>query len=289
MKVGSYSVQAIQAERFRLDGGAMFGVVPKPLWSKQHAADERNRIHMVTRCLLIRGEGRVVLVDTGMGQGWSDKERDIYAIENGDRFIENSLTAQGVNAADVTDVILSHLHFDHAGGAVTRRAGALEATFPNARYHVQQQHLAWALGPTQRDRRSFRPETFLPLRDTGRLVLARGKEEILPGIFVEPTAGHTISHQIVRIGEGEGSVVYCGDLIPMAAHLPSAWVMGYDLYPLTTMREKADLLERAAAGGWLLVFEHDPDVEAARVDRAKGQFVMAEAVSLDGPASGSGR
>jgi glyoxylase-like metal-dependent hydrolase (beta-lactamase superfamily II) len=283
IQAGPYQVTAVEAERFRLDGGAMFGVVPKPLWSRKHPADDANRIQMVTRCLLARGDGRVVLVDTGMGGDWSAKERTIYAIENGDRSIGNAVASAGLDASDVTDVVLTHLHFDHAGGGVIRTGDVLEPAFPNARYHVQEEHLTWALEPTERDRRSFRPETFLPLRDAGRLALARGDAEILPGIFVERTSGHTIGHQVVRIGEGEGSVVYCGDLIPTAAHLPAPWVMGYDLQPVTTMQEKMALLERAADRKWLLVLEHDPSCPAVRVDRDGDAFVATEILGIPGP------
>ncbi|HKY32588.1 MAG TPA: MBL fold metallo-hydrolase [Candidatus Polarisedimenticolia bacterium] len=285
IRAGSYDVGVAEAERFRLDGGAMFGVVPRTLWEKSHPPDEKNRIRMVTRCLVARGEGRLVLVDTGMGGEWSDKERAIYAIENGHRSILSSLEAQGIAPEDVTDVVLTHLHFDHAGGTMIRREGRLEPAFPKARYHVQQTQLDWAMHPTEKDRRSFRPENFLPLREEGRLTTARGSREVAPGICVEPTQGHTVGHQIVRIGEGEGSVVYCGDLIPTAAHVPTPWVMAYDLAPLTTMDEKRSLLGKAADQGWILVMEHDPGFQAVRVGREKDGFTPAGGVAL-GPLAG---
>ncbi|HET9481755.1 MAG TPA: MBL fold metallo-hydrolase [Candidatus Polarisedimenticolia bacterium] len=275
MKIGSYTVQSLEAERFRLDGGAMFGVVPKPLWERAHPADSRNRIRMVTRCLLARGEGRLLLVDTGMGAGWSEKERAIYGIENGARSILASLHALSVAPGEITDVVLTHLHFDHAGGAVRRDPDGLAAAFPEARYHVQQEQLEWARNPTEKDRRSFRPDDFLPLVRDGRLVTARGRAEIMPGIHVEPTRGHTVGHQIVRIGEGPGSLVYCGDLIPTAAHVPIPWVMGYDLFPMTTMDEKRSLLAQAADEDWILVMEHDPDHPAVRVARENDSFKAA--------------
>ena len=165
----------------------------------------------------------------------------------------------------VTDVILTHLHFDHAGGAVSRDAGGFAATFPNATYHVQESQFKWALQPSEKDRRSFRYDTFMPLEKEGRLTLVGGSAEILPGIHVEPTTGHTVGHQIVRIGEGRGAVVYCGDLIPTAAHVPIPWVMGYDLYPMTTMLEKRSLLTTACRQEWSLVLEHDPLIGAVRV------------------------
>jgi glyoxylase-like metal-dependent hydrolase (beta-lactamase superfamily II) len=265
MRIHSWDVITIEAERFRLDGGAMFGVVPKTLWSKQHPADEKNRIPMVTRCLLARGEGRVVLVDTGMGAHWSDKERDIYAIENGRHSILAGLAAHGVKPADVTDVVLTHLHFDHAGGATVPHAGGATPAFPSARYHVQEQQLAWAQAPTEKDRRSYKPEHFMPLQQSGQLATVPGAVEILPGISVWPTEGHTPGHQVVTIGEGRDAVIYCGDLIPLAAHVPTPWVMSYDLSPVVTMREKRELLERAAAAQQILVMEHDPFNPAVRV------------------------
>ena len=280
MQIGSYSVDVIEAERFRLDGGAMFGVVPKPLWSRSHPADEKNRIQMVTRCLLVRGEGRVALVDTGMGDDWSDKEREIYAIENGRRSIHAALAARGVAASEVTDVLLTHLHFDHAGGAVTRGPRGPEPAFVNARYHVQESQYRWALDPTEKDRRSFRPDTFVPLEAGGRVARVDGATEILPGIHVLPTHGHTIGHQIVRIGEGSGSIVYCGDLIPMAAHVALPWVMSYDLHPVTTMNEKRALLRQAADEEWILVLEHDPFQQAVRVARQGEGFVPDGAVAI---------
>jgi len=280
MKVGSWDVAVIEAERFRLDGGAMFGVVPKPLWERVHPADGRNRIQMVTRCLLARGEGRVVLVDTGMGGDWSDKERDIFAIENGERSILAALAARGVSPEQVTDVVLTHLHFDHVGGAVTRRGETLAPTFPNATCHIQEEQLRWALEPTERDRRSYRPDTFIPLKAAGHLSLVRGAAGILPGIRVEPTYGHTVGHQVVLVGEGRGSVMYCGDLIPTAAHLPTPWVMGYDLRPVTTMDEKRSLLARAADEEWTLVLEHDPLHRAVRVGREGDGFTPAGDVDV---------
>jgi len=280
MKIGSYVLAAVEAERFRLDGGAMFGVVPKPLWSRSHPGDEKNRIQLVTRCLLARGEGRVVVVDTGMGSDWSDKEREIYAIENGSRSIASALQAQGVAVGDVTDVVLTHLHFDHTGGAVTRREGKLAPTFPNARYHVQESQLAWAMEPTEKDRRSYRSDTFVPLQRAGQIAPVAGAREILPGIHVEPTQGHTVGHQVVRIGEGREALLYCGDLIPTAAHLPTPWVMGYDLYPLTTMQEKRALLSEAVRQDWVLAMEHDPSNPAVRVGREGDGFTSAGRVTI---------
>lgn len=280
IRTGSWSIHAVEGERFRLDGGAMFGVVPKPLWSRAHPSDERNRIQMVTRCLLARGEGRTVLVDTGMGSGWSDKEREIYAIENSERSLPAALAASGIEPGEVTDVIFTHLHFDHAGGAVSRQGGRLTAAFPNAVYHVQTEQYRWALHPTEKDRRSFRRDDFMPLHDESRLRLIDGSGDVLPGVSVTATRGHTIGHQVVRIGEGKGAVVYCGDLIPTAAHVATPWVMAYDLQPLETMQEKRELLARAATAEEILVFEHDPGCAAARVSQQGDGFAIVQTEDL---------
>jgi len=273
----------VEAERFRLDGGAMFGVVPRPLWQRSHPADERHRIQMVTRCLVARGEGRLVLLDTGMGDDWSDKERDMYAIEDGQRALHGVLAAHGIDSADVTDVILTHLHFDHVGGAVRSHGGRAVPAFPNAVYHVQQEQLDWASRPSEKDRRSYRAPTFEPLQRAGVIRPVSGRAELLPGITVEPTQGHTMGHQIVRIGSGEDAVIYCGDLIPTAAHVPTPWVMAYDLQPLRTMEEKRALMARAAAAGEILVLEHDPSCEAVRVAAERDGWVAAERVTLGPP------
>ncbi len=281
MNAGSWRIETVEAERFRLDGGSMFGVVPRPLWERRHPADAKNRIQMVTRCLIARGEGRVVIVDTGMGDDWSDREREIYDIDDANGSIAAACAARGIAPDDVTDVVLTHLHFDHAGGAVARGSdGTPRPAFPSARYHVQRRQLAWAAQPTDRDRRSFRAQTFEPLAAAGCLETIDGAAEILPGLHVEPTMGHTPGHQVVRFGEGDGAIVYCGDLIPTAAHLPAAWVMSYDLEPLVSMKEKHALLTRAAAGGWVLVLEHDPAHAAVRVAREGDGFVVAASVGI---------
>jgi len=275
-RVGSYEVALVEAERFRLDGGAMFGVVPRALWEKQHPPDTRHRIRMATRCLVARGEGRVVVVDTGMGSDWSGKERDIYGVEDQDHSLARALAEMGVAPDQVTDVILTHLHFDHTGGTVRRAGAGLVPVFPHARHHVQQDQIAWATSPSERDRRSYRPETIETLRRTGVLAAVNGPAEIAPGITVEPTWGHTPGHQVVRLGEERDAVTYCGDLLPTAAHVPVPWVMAYDLQPLVTMREKVALMERAARTGETLVVEHDPGCEGVRVAREGDGFVVVE-------------
>jgi glyoxylase-like metal-dependent hydrolase (beta-lactamase superfamily II) len=280
MKIGSYDVTAIETGTFALDGGAMFGVVPKPLWERSHPADTRNRIRMSARAMLVRGEGRTILVDTGNGDKYDAKFKEIYALDETVTDLERSLRAAGVAPADVTDVVLTHLHFDHAGGATRRTVGGVEPAFPNARYYVQREHLAAALAPTERDRASFLHDDFQPLIRTKQLVQVEGERELFPGFRVITMSGHTTALQCPLIRDGHATLLYCADLIPLHSHCQLPWIMGYDLRPLVTLEEKRAVLTRAAAEQWVLFFEHDPDIAAGRVDRTERGFRFGEQVLL---------
>jgi glyoxylase-like metal-dependent hydrolase (beta-lactamase superfamily II) len=283
MKFGRYDVRALSTGRFRLDGGAMFGNVPKALWEKQHPPDEKNRILMELRVLLVEGDGRRILIDTGSGNQWSEKEVGMYAVEAPpEPGVVSALRRAGVDPTSVTDVILTHLHFDHAGG-VTRRAadGGPELTFPGATHHLQKANLETATDPNERERASYLPRNREPLLGLGsRLVLHEGPGEILPDVFVELSEGHTTGLQTVRVGDGEGAAVYTADLLPMRAHVPVPWTMGYDLCPRTLMKEKRALLTRAARDRWVIVLEHDPVRDAVRVVETDGKFAAAEDVAV---------
>jgi glyoxylase-like metal-dependent hydrolase (beta-lactamase superfamily II) len=259
----------------------MFGVVPKVLWERSDPADQRNRIEMAARPLLLVGNGRVVLVDTGNGDKMPEKLREIYKIETGGPTLRSSLEALGIRPEDVTDVILTHLHFDHAGGATVREAGRLTPTFPNARYHVQREHWEAALSPTERDHASFFRDDFLPLHEQGVLHFTDGDGEILPGISLEVFYGHTTALQCPVISDGTSTLMYCADLVPMVAHVQLPWIMAYDLRPLVTLEEKRKILARAAAERWILFFEHDPRVAAARIAKEEKGYVVHERVALD--------
>ena len=281
VKLGPYTLDSLETGRFALDGGAMFGSVPKALWSRTHPADERNRIEMALRCLLIRGEGRTILVDTGIGHKWTGKEEEIYAIDHRERTLDRALGDKGVTPDDVTDLIITHLHFDHAGGATTREGKALRPTFPNARVHLQEANLKTARRPNLRERRSYLPENFEPLHAADCLQLYRGEAEILAGIRVLPVSGHTDGQHIVKIEAADGeAMIYCGDLIPTSSHVPLPWVMGYDLRPMDVMREKEEILTEAVRRDWCLFFEHDPKVAAARVTKTDRGFAVGETVTL---------
>lgn len=271
LRVGPYEVFTVTDGTFALDGGAMFGTVPRILWQKHNPPDEQNRIDMALRCLVIRGEGRTVLVDLGIGNKFDPKRAEMFKVRR-PRGLLAELSDRGVDPASVTDVIFTHLHFDHAGGVTVARGGNGEARteilFPQATYHIQKEHWSWAKEPNDRERASFLREDVETLSSHDKLSFLEGEQEVFPGVSVMLSHGHTRAMQIVKVGTGEKgdpTVVHCGDLIPTSTHLRTAWVMGYDLWPLTIIEEKKRLLELAHAEDWVLVFEHDPGVPAARI------------------------
>ena len=255
-------MHAIQAGGQALDGGAMFGIVPKPLWERRIAPDARNRIQLGMRCLLIEHETGPILIDTGAGNKEDAKFYDIYGVENagtpGPTCLEDGLRAIGVKPEDVTLVINSHLHFDHAGGNTTRDAdGSIRPTFANARYVVQEGEYRYATNTNERTAGSYFNHNFVPLHDAGQFDFVTGEREIVAGIRVIPTPGHTPHHQSILIESGGERALFIADLAPTTAHLPLAWIMGYDVEPLVTLETKRRVLTQAAAENWLLVFEHD--------------------------------
>ncbi|MCS7082539.1 MAG: MBL fold metallo-hydrolase [Bacteroidetes bacterium] len=273
MRIGPYEVRAVQAGWFRLDGGAMFGVVPKVLWERRTPADERNRILLGTRCLLLIGAGRVVLVDVGIGAKYSEKFADLYGIDQREHDLESGLRAHGLRPEDVTDVLLTHLHFDHVGGA-TRWAepGRAVPTFPRATYYVQRSQWEAALKPNARERASFLGENFLPLLEAHQLEFLDGNVEVLPGIHTRVVNGHTRGQQLVKVSDGQHTLLYAADLLPTVHHIGLPWIMAYDMCAQTTLTEKALLLEQAAQEGWWLFFEHDPEITLCRVRRTERDF-----------------
>ncbi|MEK6607816.1 MAG: MBL fold metallo-hydrolase [Myxococcota bacterium] len=274
-------MRAIEAERFRLDGGAMHGVVPKTLWAKVAPPDEQNRVEYTTRCLLLEGHGRRILVETGNGDKWSPREREIFAIEPG-AGIARRLRAAGVEPGSIDTVVTTHLHFDHIGGATFRdEGGAPRPTFPRARHLTQRQELHDAFHPHERNRASYLDENLRPLADAGLFDELDGEREIANGVRVVPTPGHTPGHQSLLI-EGDGArLFFCGDLMPTSAHLRLPWVMAYDVLPVTTLETKRAMVERAIREGWILVWGHDLNLAGGRVTRdAKGNPKVAEPVSF---------
>lgn len=266
MKLGAFEIHPVSDGSFRLDGGAMFGVVPKVLWERCCPADDINRIPLSLTCLLIKAHGKTVLVDTGLGDKEDDKFRRMFAVDRRPTLLE-SLEGWGVHREDVDMVINTHLHFDHAGGNTMAQDAAFQPTFPKAEYVVQQGEYADAAASNERTRASYRRDNFLPIADKRRWQLLEGDTELLPGVTAVVTAGHTRHHQGVLI-ESEGQrAFFLGDLIPTVSHLPLPYIMGYDLYPLQTLETKRRVLDRAFYDGWLLLFEHDPVIRAGRVRR----------------------
>jgi glyoxylase-like metal-dependent hydrolase (beta-lactamase superfamily II) len=280
-QIGPYSLHALRVGTFGLDGGAMFGIVPKPLWSQRLAPDDQNRIPLAARCLLLDGPDRLILIDTGLGDTFAGtKYEDIYAVERTDGGLEQQLDALGAGREAVTDVVLTHLHFDHCGGSTRQAGGEPTVTFPNATYHVQKAHWNWAREKNPKEKHSFLDRTVVPLQKSGQLHLVSGKATLFPGVTVEPVNGHTEAQQIVTVADGDTTLVYVADLLPTTHHLAPAWTMAYDVRPLVTIEEKRDFLERAADAEWNLFFEHDPNVAVANVERTDRGFQVVRARTL---------
>lgn len=264
-RLGRLTLHAIQAGGQRLDGGAMFGVVPKPLWERRIPADERNRIQLGMRCLLVEHDVGPVLIDTGLGNKEPAKFHELYGVENagaeGRTLLEDGLRAVGVRPEDVRLVVNTHLHFDHAGGNTWRDPdGTVRPAFPNARYVVQRGEYHFATHTTERTAASYLAPNFVPLAEAGLLDEIVGEGEIVPGIRALPTPGHTPFHQSILIESAGEVACFLGDVVPTTAHLPLPWIMGYDVEPLVTLESKRRVLRRAQEEGWLLVFEHDAAV-----------------------------
>ncbi len=260
LEVGGMRVHALEAGIQWLDGGAMFGVVPRPLWEKEIPPDSRHRIPLALRCLLVEAPNALVLVDTGIGNKESEKFRDIYGVDNhGDPTrLENALRSAGFEVEDVDLVVSTHLHFDHAGGnMVLGSDGVPIPAFPKARYVMQRGELEFAASPSERVRASYMAKNFGPLVEADLVDTVEGPTELLEGVRLLPTPGHTPFHQSVLLESGGESALFLADLCPTAAHLPLPWIMGYDLEPLVTLETKRSVLQKARDEGWTLIFQHD--------------------------------
>ncbi len=273
---------SINAGLFKLDGGAMFGVVPKKIWNKLVPADENNLCTWAMRCLLVIAEGKVVLIDCGMGDKQDEKFFGHYE-PHGDYSIEASLKQLGLVPADVTDVFLTHLHFDHCGGAVKKTdKGKLIPTYENARYWTNERHWEWANNPNAREKASFLKENFIPLQQAGVLHFIEEHEDLFPGFSTIWTYGHTEAMMLPVIKYNGSKVVYCADLLPSAAHIPLPYVMGYDVRPLITIKEKEAFLKEACEKKHFLFFEHDSVNECCSLEktdkgiRPKNYYALSE-------------
>ena len=278
-KVGRLQCHLLEAGMQHLDGGAMFGIVPKPLWERRVTPDNRNRIPLAMRCMLVEHGDGLVLVDTGIGDMDDAKFRDIYGVENagtrGRTRLEDALASLGHAPDDIRWVINTHLHFDHAGGNTYRTpAGELQLNFPRARYVVQRGELEFARHTNERTAGSYLPPNFSGVEFT----LVEGETTVLPGIRCLPTPGHVPFHQSILVESGGETACFIADLVPTAAHLPLVWIMGYDLEPLVTLETRRRVYQRAEADGWRICFEHDPTVAMGRLGRDGKGFGLVEPV-----------
>jgi glyoxylase-like metal-dependent hydrolase (beta-lactamase superfamily II) len=270
MKFGDFELSIIRECQFRLDGGAMFGVVPKTLWQKESPSDELNRIVLKCNLLLIESAQGHVLVECGMGSRWEKVEQERYGLET---LVDSQepLAIAGVKSSQVDFVIISHLHFDHAGGATRLMGNELVPTYPNAKYIVQSGEWQFAHKANARAKASYRLDDFDPLETHGVLQLVQGDFEVIPGVSVRLTGGHTSHHQVVTIESQGNKAIYFADILPTRSHMPPAWVMGYDHYPLASCDVKAQWLARAVKEHWLAIFDHEPGVPWGHVDCSDGR------------------
>ncbi|MFA5668079.1 MAG: MBL fold metallo-hydrolase [Balneolaceae bacterium] len=282
--LGNFELFTIHTGDFKLDGGAMFGVVPKTLWSRGITADENNQIQMTMRCLLVRSKstGKVYLIDNGLGSKFNDKMMAIYGVNFEEHNMEASFKEHGFSYDDVTDVIFTHLHFDHCGGTSHYdEDGNSKFTFSNATYHVNKRHWETANDPNARESASFLPENIGPLKNTSHLNLVDDDHEFEPGLTTIVVNGHTIGQQLPVI-EGDGNtVVFVADLIPTHVHVPLPWVMGYDMYPAETLLEKEEFLTQATENNWYLFLEHDYYEELITVYFDGKRHAVSKTFTLD--------
>jgi glyoxylase-like metal-dependent hydrolase (beta-lactamase superfamily II) len=273
MQFGDYRVEIIPDCEFRLDGGAMFGVVPRNLWERVSPPDDQNRIRLNTNCLFIEAGRERILIDTGIGDKWSEKQRGIYGITRQRPLGESLGAIAGVASEEITIVINTHLHFDHAGGNTSLDAqGKAAPAFANARYFVSRSEYEHAETPHERDRASYLPDNWRPLKESGQLELKEAAYEVVPGLRMETYAGHNRSMQCARLERNGETLFGFADLVPTSAHVPFAWIMGYDLYPTETLEAKKKLLPQAMKEGWVCLFYHDPNTPLCRVIEAEGNL-----------------
>lgn len=271
MQFGDFELISLTDGFFRLDGGAMFGVVPKPLWEKRTAADDKNRITLSMRPLLVRTENTTMIIDAGIGDKMDAKSMAIYGIDRSHN-LDDSLTEAGITANDVDLVLASHLHFDHAGGFTVRDGnGTVRPRFARARYVARTAEWDDATHPHERNRASYLQENFVPLKEAGVLDLRPDDGPVIPGVRVVRTGGHTMHHQIVMIESGGRTAVFVADLVPTTAHVDEPWIMGYDLYPMDTLAFKRSFLREAIDREFLIFFEHDPIVAAGYIREKNGR------------------
>ena len=272
---------SINAGHFKLDGGAMFGVVPKSMWNKINPADENNMCSWALRCLLIEDEGRLILVDTGMGNKQDEKFFGHYYM-HGDDTLEKSLAKYDFTKDDITDVLLTHLHFDHCGGAIEKVNDTLVAAFKNATYWSNAKHWQWAVEPNDREKASFLKENILPIQKSGKLKFIEDHPNDFPAnIMIRQVFGHTEAMMLPQINYKGKTILYMADLLPSAGHIPLPYVMAYDMFPLTTLNEKKSFLTEAQQNDYVLFFEHDPTIECCTLQITEKGIRMKDSFKLE--------
>jgi glyoxylase-like metal-dependent hydrolase (beta-lactamase superfamily II) len=278
LKLGQLEFHVLVDGHLGLDGGAMFGVIPKPMWEKKIPADASNRITLAMNCLLIRAGGKTILVETGAGDKWDAKRRDIFALDG--PHLTKRLLDYGIHPQEIDIVINTHLHFDHCGGNTRVEKDKVVAAFPHARYVVQRGEFEHAKNPSERDRASYMLENYAPLEPAGKWSLLVDDRAIAPGVELIRVPGHTANMQCVKLTGGDQTAFFFADLVPTTAHLGLPWIMGYDLYPMTTLENKKKWIPEAIREGWIALFAHDPKVPAAYLRERDGKW-EAEPVTID--------
>ena len=280
MKIGKYDLYSVETSEFRLDGGAMFGIIPKPVWEKKVSADELNRVNMVTRSLLLVSDEKKILIDTGNGTKWEEKYKQIYDINTDQYNIEKSLGKYGFSSEQITDVICTHMHFDHIGGNTKIKSGEVVPTFPNAKYWISKENWKLANHPSQKDAGSFIEHDWKVLAENQMIEIIDGREPFIEGIETFVTHGHTpgLLHPIVS--DGSNKLFYGADIFPMVAHIPIPWVMAYDVQPVVTMEEKQKLLQKMEREDWILFFEHDPHIQACSVHKDGKHYKLNKEIKI---------
>ena len=276
IKIGDLEVFSLLDGFIKLDGGAMFGVIPKPLWTRLTPSDDRNRITLAMRPLLIKHPEANILIDTGIGNKYDEKFADIYGVERNPG-IEVDLKEAGFTPEDIDIVINTHLHFDHAGGNTTKKDDGIYLTFPNATYIIQKLEWEAAVNPDPRSRASYINENFIPIQEAEKLKIIDGEYEVVPGVKCIRTGGHTSGHQIIEIVSGKSGAIYWGDLLPTVGHLRIPYIMGYDLFPLDVMREKERFIKYVQERDYISFFEHDPLVCCGYI-RGEGKKIHLESI-----------